>query len=174
MAAALVDPGAAKLPVPSVGVPGAGLKGLVEGVGREVLGWSEEEDIDIKPPGAAEGEKREGRVPARARRVDVWEADAVSGMAWLKSGKLSPLGDSGMVSRNGVELPLVGGPHICGVKPSWACISRALGSTLANMAACFRVRQTVSKIADRHSHATGILSQVSRLPPRRPVGLMCL
>jgi hypothetical protein len=53
-----------------VGVPGC-LKGLVEGVGREVLGRREDEDIDIKPPGAAEGEKREGSVPARARRVDV-------------------------------------------------------------------------------------------------------
>ena len=50
----------------------------------------------------------------------------VSGIAWLKSGKLSPLGDSGMVSRNGVELPLAGGPHICGVNPSCAWISRAL------------------------------------------------
>jgi hypothetical protein len=119
LAAALVEPGAAKPPLVSVGVPGC-LKGLVEGVGREVLGRREDEDIDIKPPGAAEGEKREGSVPARARRVDVWEADVVSGMAWLKSGKLSPLGDSGMVSRNGVELPLVGGPHICGVRPSCA------------------------------------------------------
>jgi hypothetical protein len=43
-----------------------------------------------------------------------------------KAGKLSPLGDSGIVSRNGVELPLVGGPHICGVNPSCAWISRAL------------------------------------------------
>lgn len=116
----MVEPGAAKPPLVSVGVPGAGLKGLVEGVGREVLGRREDAGIDIKPPGAAEGEKREGSVPARARRVEVCAADAVSGMAWLKSGKLSPLGDSGMVSRNGVELPLVGGPHICGVKPSCA------------------------------------------------------
>jgi hypothetical protein len=40
----------------------------------------------------------------------------------LKSGKLkfSLLGDSGIVSRSGVELPLVGGPHICGVRPSCA------------------------------------------------------
>ena len=68
----MVEPGAAKPPLLSVGVPGPGLKGLVEGVGREVFGRrEEEEDIDIKPPGAAEGEKREGRVPARARRADV-------------------------------------------------------------------------------------------------------
>jgi hypothetical protein len=66
------------------------------------------------------GENREGRVPARARRPDVCPAEVVSGMALLKSGKLSALGDSGIVSRNGVELPLVGGPHICGVKPSCA------------------------------------------------------
>jgi hypothetical protein len=99
----------AEKPVVSVGVPGPGLNGLVEGVGREVLGRSED---PIRPGGAAEGEKRDGRVPARARRVDVWVADVDSGTAWLKSGKLSPLGDSGIVSRRGVELPLVGGPHI--------------------------------------------------------------
>lgn len=80
----------------------------------------------MSPGGAVEGEKREGRVPARARRPDVCAADADSGMALLKSGKLSPTGDSGMVSRNGVELPLVGGPHICGFSPSCAWISRAL------------------------------------------------
>ena len=68
-----MEPGAAKPPLLSVGVPGLGLKGLVEGVGRELFGRreEEEEDMDIKPPGAAEGEKREGRVPARARRADV-------------------------------------------------------------------------------------------------------
>jgi hypothetical protein len=66
------------------------------------------------------GEKRDGKVPARARRPDVCPADVASGMTLLKSGKLSALGDSGMVSRNGVELPLVGGPHICGVRPSCA------------------------------------------------------
>jgi hypothetical protein len=80
----------------------------------------EEDGIGKSPPDAAEGEKREGRVPARARRVAVCVADAVSGIAWLKSGKLSPFGDSGIVSRKGVEFPLVGGPHICGVSPSCA------------------------------------------------------
>jgi hypothetical protein len=74
----------------------------------------------MSPAGVEEGEKREGRVPARARRVDVCVADAVSGIACSKLGKLSPLGDSGIVSRKGVELPLVGGPHICGVSPSCA------------------------------------------------------
>jgi hypothetical protein len=101
-------------------VPGAGLKGLVDGVGREFIG--RREVPDMSPGGAADGEKREGSVPARARRPDVCAAEVVSGIALLKSGKLkfSLLGDSGIVSRNGVELPLVGGPHICGVKPSCA------------------------------------------------------
>jgi hypothetical protein len=127
-------------PTFSVGVPGPGLKGLVDGVGREDLGARVE--ADIKPPGAEEGEKRDGRVPARARRADVWPADAVSGMAWLKSGKLSPLGDSGMVSRRGVELPLVGGPHICGATPSEAWISRALSADVSQdvkEGTCFRM-----------------------------------
>ena len=39
-----------------------------------------------------------------------------------KSGKLSLPGDSGMVSRSGVEcpLPVVGGPQSCGDSPSCA------------------------------------------------------
>lgn len=36
-----------------------------------------------------------------------------------------------MVSRKGVELPLVGGPHICGVNPSCAWISRALSPNVS-------------------------------------------
>lgn len=44
----------------------------------------------------------------------------------MKSGKPSWLGDSGMVSRKGVEPPLAGGPHMLGVRPSCAWISRAL------------------------------------------------
>ena len=55
-------------PVFSVGVPGLGLKGLVEGVGREVLGSRED---GINPPDAVEGENRDGNVPARVRRVVV-------------------------------------------------------------------------------------------------------
>lgn len=47
----------------------------------------------------------------------------------MKSGKPSWLGDSGMVSRKGVEPPLAGGPHMLGVKPSCAWISRALEMT---------------------------------------------
>ena len=95
-----------------------GLNGLVDGVGRAVLGMREDEGMGKSPPVAVEAENLDGRVPARARRVDVCAADAGSGMDWLKSGKLSPLGDSGIVSRSGVELPLVGGPHICGARPS--------------------------------------------------------
>jgi hypothetical protein len=91
---------------------GDGLKGLVEGVGRAVLGIREDEGIGRRPPEPMAGEKRDGRVPARVRLVDVWAADVASGMAPLKSGKLSPFGDSGMVSRRGVDSPLVGGPHI--------------------------------------------------------------
>lgn len=119
-----------------MGVPEPDLKGLVEGVGREV--WGSREGPDNRPGGAATGEKREGRVPARARPCR-WPADAVSGMALLKSGKLSPLGDSGMVSRNGVELPLVGGPpHNCGVTPSCAWISRALSINVSENRALFQ------------------------------------
>lgn len=83
--------------------------------------------------------KREGTVPARVRRI---EDDAEVGfglppVAWpaSKSGKLSLLGDSGIVSRRGVEWPLpeVGGPQICGVSPSCCCISRALSSMISLM-----------------------------------------
>jgi hypothetical protein len=65
----------------SVGVPWPGLNGLVEGVGRDVLGIKEEDGMGNKPPGAAEGEKREGKVPARARLVDVCAACVDSGIA---------------------------------------------------------------------------------------------
>lgn len=68
LAAAFVEPSAAKL-LFSAGAPEPGLKGLVDGVGREVLGRSDE--AGSKPGGAAEGENRDGRVPARARRPDV-------------------------------------------------------------------------------------------------------
>ena len=127
LAAALVDPRALKVEV-SVGVPGPDLNGLVDGVGRDDLG--SREAAETRPGGAAEGEKREGRVPARARRPEDCVVDVGSALLLLllllKSGKLSALGDSGIVSRRGVELPLVGGPHMGGVKPSCAWISRAL------------------------------------------------
>ena len=63
----------------SDGVPELGLKGLVDGVGRDDLGRSDV--TDISPPGVEEGENRDGRVPARARLVDVCVADAASGIA---------------------------------------------------------------------------------------------
>lgn len=70
------------------------------------------------------GGKREGTVPARVRRVEFAAGMvlAAPAPAWpaSKSGKLSLPGDSGMVSRRGVEwpLPVVGGPQICGDRPS--------------------------------------------------------
>ena len=103
-----------------------GRKGLVDGVGRDVLGSS-----DGGPLAAAKaslGENREGTVPARALRV--LGCALVSDDGGTKSGKPSWLGDSGMVSRRGVEPPLAGGPQRFGVvNPSCACISRALSLT---------------------------------------------
>lgn len=63
------------------------------------------------------GGKRDGTVPARVRRVELGaELEVEPALAWpaSKSGKLSLPGDSGIVSRSGVEwpLPVVGGPQI--------------------------------------------------------------
>lgn len=96
------------------------LKGLGDGDGREVLATSV--GRGAKPLLAPPGEKRDGTVPARARLVE----GRFSGAGRCeKSGKPS-VGDSGMFSRRGVELPLVGGPQTLTGRPSWACISRAL------------------------------------------------
>jgi hypothetical protein len=65
LAAARLEP--ALIPVFSVGVPGAGLKGLVDGVGRAVFGMSDDDGMGSNPP--EDEENREGRVPARARLV---------------------------------------------------------------------------------------------------------
>lgn len=64
---------------------------------------------------APPGEKRDGTVPARALLI----GGRLSGVGRcvVKSGKPSVVGDSGIVSRRGVELPLVGGAHVV-VKPS--------------------------------------------------------
>lgn len=95
----------------------------MDGVGREVFGSSD--GCELGGLDALAGENLEGNVPARALLVEAWlTGGSVTGM--LKSGKLSPFGDSGMVSRSGVELPLVGGPHTWGARPSCAWISRAL------------------------------------------------
>lgn len=93
--------------------------GLGEGVGLDVF--------DERPrPGAAfkgpPDENRDGSVPARPRRVGIV---SVVGN-WAKSGNPS-VGDSGIVSRSGVELPLVGGPQtLLLVKPPSCTISRVL------------------------------------------------
>ena len=82
----------------------------MEGVGLEVFDWV----VGVGPrPGGAAGENLEGTVPARGLR------DVVAGSdGGRKSGKPSWLGDSGMVSRRGVEPPLAGGPKYWGIKPS--------------------------------------------------------
>ena len=89
-----------------------GLKGLVDGVGREVLGTSPG-CILRTPPSPPAGENLEGSVPARVLprvRGPVAANFAASDMGGVKSGKPSAFGDSGIVSRSGVLLPLVGGP----------------------------------------------------------------
>ncbi len=64
----------------------------------------------LTPP----GEKRDGTVPALALLV----CGRLSGVGRCeKSGKPS-VGDSGIFSRRGVELPLVGGPQTLTGKPS--------------------------------------------------------
>ena len=63
------------------------------------------EDGMLSSP-APPGENLEGTVPARARLF----CGKLSGVgSWVKSGNPS-VGDSGIFSRSGVELPLVGGP----------------------------------------------------------------
>lgn len=106
--------------------PGDGdLNGLGDGVGREDFGASAGKLR--RPFPTPPGEKRDGTVPARARRVV--DGSPSGGASGAKSGKPS-VGDSGMFSRSGVEFPLVGGPpHGFTGKPgtpSCACISRAL------------------------------------------------
>ena len=81
------------------------LKGLVEGVGLDVLDC---EGVMPPNPGGAAGENRDGTVPARGRRVALWVVVSEGGR---KSGKPSWLGDSGIVSLSGVDPPLAGGPQ---------------------------------------------------------------
>jgi hypothetical protein len=81
------------------------LKGLWEGVGRD--DWDTGAGMLSRPfPTGAAG-KREGTVPALARRVEGIDSERLG--TCVKSGNPS-VGDSGMFSRRGVELPLVGGP----------------------------------------------------------------
>jgi hypothetical protein len=90
-----------------------GLKGLVDGVGRDVLDRSD--CCTMTPLIVPTGENLDGTVPARVRREGLVMFISEGG---TRSGKPSCEGDSGMVSRNGVEFPLVGGPQILGDKPS--------------------------------------------------------
>lgn len=90
-----------------------GLKGLVDGVGRDVLDKSD--CCTMTPLIVPTGENLDGTVPARVRREGLATLISEGG---TRSGKPSCEGDSGMVSRNGVEFPLVGGPQILGDNPS--------------------------------------------------------
>ena len=103
----------------SIGANTDALKGLVTGVGLELLVWDNAGLLNPEPPPAG---NLEGTVPARALRVGLKRLFSAGG---VKSGKPSWLGDSGIVSLKGVDPPLAGGPQT-GVSPSCACISRAL------------------------------------------------
>ena len=59
------------------------LKGLVEGVGLELLDWA---DGVLPRPGGAAGENLEGTVPARGRRIEFWVVASEGGR---KSGNPS-------------------------------------------------------------------------------------
>lgn len=91
-----------------------GLKGLVDGVGREVF---ESRDCwTFIPLIVPTGENLEGTVPALALLAGLFRPASAGG---TRSGKPSRVGDSGIFSRKGVELPLaVGGPQILGESPS--------------------------------------------------------
>lgn len=86
--------------------PGEGvLNGLCEGVGREDCDERVVGTFNMLFPMGAAG-NREGTVPALARLVEGRASEAGN---CAKSGNPS-VGDSGMFSLRGVELPLVGGP----------------------------------------------------------------
>ena len=76
------------------------------GVGRDDLGAARLADRFAVVKGLIGG-NFEGTVPARARLMVGWVAASAGG---TKSGNPSWLGDSGIVSRNGVDPPEVGGP----------------------------------------------------------------
>lgn len=107
----------------------------VEGMSRGVVagdGWMDLEPVRVGVSDkfvSSSGEKRDGTVPARSRRagneVDVDGRVALAGGCMdedvlLKSGKSLLVGDSGIVSRRGVEcpLPIGGGRHTRGLRPS--------------------------------------------------------
>lgn len=101
-----------------------GRKGLVVGVGRDVL------EVNIEMFGTllvTVGEMRDGKVPALPRRAGLFMPVSVKG---IRSGKPSWFGDSG-ISNKGVEVPLVGGPQMFPVVPVTVCSSRVrLGNSL--------------------------------------------
>ena len=88
----------------------------MEGVGREVLEafW-----LVLAPFNTPAGEILEGRVPARPRLAGLLMPLSVRG---TRFGKPSWFGDSG-ISNRGVDVPLVGGPHILGDRPFADCNS---------------------------------------------------
>jgi hypothetical protein len=84
----------------------------------------------LTPFNVPTGENLEGTVPALVRRDGLVKFISEGG---TRSGNPSWDGDSGIVSRNGVEFPLVGGPQILGDKPSplvWSSRVR-FGNSLA-------------------------------------------
>ena len=112
--AAFVELAAISLDGTSVADVFGGLKGLVDGVGREVL--DNEDCCPLMPFIVPTGGNLEGTVPALALLAGLFTPVSAGG---TKSGKPSWVGDSGMFSRRGVELPLaVGGPHMPGESPS--------------------------------------------------------
>lgn len=113
--AAFVELAAIGLDDTSVADVVGGLKGLVDGVGREVL-ESEEDWCPLIPFIVPTGGNLEGTVPALALLAGLFTPVSATG---TRSGKPSWVGDSGIFSRRGVELPLaVGGPHMPGESPS--------------------------------------------------------
>lgn len=105
--AALVELVASSLEGASAAKVVGGLKGLVDGVGREVL---ESRDCDpVAPLTEPTGENFEGTVPALALLEGLLKPASVVA---TRSGKPSWVGDSGIFSHRGVEFPLaVGGPR---------------------------------------------------------------
>jgi len=99
-----------------------GRKGLVVGVGREVL---EVKEVMFGALLVVVGEIREGRVPARPLRAGLLMPVSVKGTKGTRSGKPSWFGDSG-ISNNGVEVPLVGGPQMFPLVPVGVCSSLVL------------------------------------------------
>lgn len=93
-----------------------GRKGLVDGVGREVLDAKKERVWGFPTAG---GVILDGRVPALPLRAGLFIPVSVNG---TRSGKPSWLGDSG-ISNRGVDVPLVGGPHILPIVPVGVCSS---------------------------------------------------